>query len=77
MGEVEGHARQSTETTTLTISVGRPVSSTMVIGLLLTGTRKMRLEHLRHAVVDGERAEHEGVAAVLRDGISMRVRSLR
>ena len=34
--------RQSTETTTLTISDGRPVSSRMVIGLPLTGTRKMR-----------------------------------
>ena len=34
--------RQSTETTTLMISVGRPVSSRMVMGLSLTGTRKMR-----------------------------------
>ena len=69
--EVEGHARQHRDDDV--DDLGRQA------GQLDDGDRLVvdrhaedAAEHLRHAVVDGERAEHEGVAAVLRDGIDAR-----
>ena len=71
MGEVEGHARQHRDDDV--DDLGRQAGQ-LDDGdrLVVDGHAEDAAEHLRHAVVDGERAEHEGVAAVLRDGIDAR-----
>ena len=68
--------RQSTETTTLMISVGRPGELEDGDRLVVDGHAEDAAEDLRHAVVDGERAEHEGIARVETDGLE-RVLTLR